>query len=95
MTEQIWAGMMPMSTQRWERRKLSSPEYEYEALELLSKTMAVFEYFNDPRVQQVMRVVHNRVVEELRGFEKGVNDSRRCSQELTVPLMELWEEYTK
>ncbi|EKG10193.1 hypothetical protein MPH_12793 [Macrophomina phaseolina MS6] len=83
-----------MSTQRWERRKLSSPRYEYEALELLAKTLAVFEYLNDPKVQQVMRVLHNRISEELRGFEAAVNEARLRKGQPQIPLMELWDDYT-
>ncbi|KAL0262039.1 hypothetical protein SLS55_003474 [Diplodia seriata] len=84
-----------MSVQRWERRRLSSMEYEYEALELLSKTLAVFEYLNDPAVQQAMRLAHNRTTEQIAWFTEEVNKKRRRAEQPTVPVLELWDEYTK
>ncbi|OJD39075.1 uncharacterized protein BKCO1_3000205 [Diplodia corticola] len=95
LKDKMWAGMPPMSVQRWERRGLSLLEYEYEALELLSKTLAVFEYLNDPSVQQAMRLAHNRITEHIERFAKGVNEKRRRTGQPTVPVLELWDEYTK
>ncbi|EOD47890.1 hypothetical protein UCRNP2_5360 [Neofusicoccum parvum UCRNP2] len=87
--------MAPVSTQRWDRRKLSSVEYEYETLELLKKTLAVFEYLNDPKVQEMMRVLHNAITDELQQFSNAINEARVRNKEPEVPLMQLWDEYTK
>ncbi|KAF9631157.1 hypothetical protein BFW01_g2019 [Lasiodiplodia theobromae] len=95
LKDKIQVGMPPMSIQRWERRKLSSLEHEYEATELLRKTLAVFTYLNDPTVQQFLRLAHNRMTKHLLPFDQIINDHRRRHEQPEVPLMELWDAYTK
>ncbi|KAB2568597.1 hypothetical protein DBV05_g12726, partial [Lasiodiplodia theobromae] len=95
LKDKIQVGMPPMSIQRWERRKLSSLEHEYEATELLSKTLAVFTYLNDPSVQQSLRLAHNRMTKHLLPFDEIINSHRRHHEQPEVPLMALWDAYTK
>ncbi|RDW78961.1 uncharacterized protein DSM5745_05813 [Aspergillus mulundensis] len=86
----LWAGMIPLSEQRWKEKGLDRPDNFDIAAQYLSAVVAVFEYLNRPRVQDNMRDTFNLISQHWGEFEAFVNSRREGRP---VGIRKLWTEF--
>ncbi|KAL4754407.1 hypothetical protein BDW72DRAFT_166808 [Aspergillus terricola var. indicus] len=90
----LWAGMIPLSEQRWKEKGLDQPDNFDTAAQYLSAVVAVFEYLNRPKVQENIRDTFNLISQHLGEFETIVNAEREEGQP-RLNMRQLWTEYIK
>jgi hypothetical protein len=72
----LWAGIIPLSEQRWKEKGLDQPDNFDTAAQYLSAVVAVFEYLNRPKVQENIRDTLNLISQHWGEFETIVNAER-------------------
>ncbi|KAL4902917.1 hypothetical protein BDW74DRAFT_54542 [Aspergillus multicolor] len=87
-----WAGIIPLSEERWAEKGLSHPDNFDTAAQYLSSVLSAFEYLNRPRVQDNMRDTFNLISLHWGEFETYVN-ARREEGQKSVRLRKLWAEF--
>ncbi|KAL4757619.1 uncharacterized protein BDW70DRAFT_143054 [Aspergillus foveolatus] len=90
----IWAGIIPLSEQRWKEKGLDQPDNFDTAAQYLSAVVAVFEYLNRPKVQENIRDTFNLISQHWGEFETIVNAERGEGQP-HVNMRQLWTEYIR
>ncbi|KAL4819598.1 hypothetical protein BDW67DRAFT_193921 [Aspergillus spinulosporus] len=90
----LWAGIIPLSEQRWKEKGLDQPNNFDIAAQHLSAVVAVFEYLNRPKVQENIRDTFNLISQHLGEFETIVNAEREEDRP-RVNIRQLWAEYIK
>ncbi|KAL4807914.1 hypothetical protein BDV18DRAFT_109861 [Aspergillus unguis] len=88
----VWAGIVPMSEQRWAEKGLDRPSNFDLATQYLSAVVAGFEYLNQPQVVRNMRETFNLISEHWGQYEMMVNAAREADQE-RLDVRKLWTEY--
>ncbi|KAL4994658.1 hypothetical protein BDV10DRAFT_176279, partial [Aspergillus recurvatus] len=88
----LWAGMIPLSEQRWKEKGLDQPDNFDTAAQYLSAVVAVFEYLNRPKVQDNMRDTFNLISQHWGELETMINAEREEGQ-ARLNMRLLWTEY--
>ncbi|KAL4986534.1 hypothetical protein BDW68DRAFT_188748 [Aspergillus falconensis] len=88
----LWAGMIPLSEQRWKEKGLDQPDNFDTAAQYLSAVVAAFQYLNRPKVQDNMRDTFNLISQHWGEFETMANAEREEGQP-RLNMRQLWTEY--
>ncbi|KAL2839647.1 hypothetical protein BJY01DRAFT_27341 [Aspergillus pseudoustus] len=83
-----WAGIIPLSEQRWREKGLDRDENFDLATQYLSAVIAAFEYLNEPRVMKNMRDTFNLISEHWGQFERMIHARRESGH--GVRMRKLW-----
>ncbi|KAL4862523.1 hypothetical protein BDV12DRAFT_178725 [Aspergillus spectabilis] len=86
-----WAGIVPLSEQRWKEKGLDKPENFDLATQHLSSVIAAFEYLNTPKVMENMRDTFNLISAHWGELDSMIHaqDASRCD----VSTRKLWTEF--
>jgi hypothetical protein len=90
LKSRLWAGIIPLSEQRWKEKGLDKTDNFDVAVQHLSAVCAAFEYLNQPKVMQNMRDTFNMIWEHWRELEVMVNRQRAEKQQPSVSVTSLW-----
>ncbi|KAL2847605.1 hypothetical protein BJX68DRAFT_239393 [Aspergillus pseudodeflectus] len=86
-----WAGIVPLSEQRWKEKGLDKPENFDLAAQHLSSVIAAFEYLNTPKIMENMRDTFNLIAAHWGEFDSMIHaqDASRRG----VSTRKLWTEF--
>ena len=90
----LWNGLVPISGARWREKKLDDPKNFEQFYDLSQDIIALFTYWNEPTVQDQIRVGFNWLSDEFGIFESALNVRREqlgISERLNFVAM--WGEY--
>jgi hypothetical protein len=90
MKSRLWEGIIPLSRNRWRKKRLDQPENFGMALQYLSGVVDAFNYLLQPPVSTNLRETFNLIHKELGDFEKAVNALKKGQG---IKVTGLWEEY--
>jgi hypothetical protein len=90
----LWNGLVPISGARWREKKLDDPKNFEQFYDLSQDIIALFTYWNEPIVQDQIRVGFNWLSDEYDLFESALNVRRK---QLGIPerlnFVAMWAEY--
>ncbi|KAL5341083.1 hypothetical protein BJX70DRAFT_396139 [Aspergillus crustosus] len=96
MKNRLYAGIAPLSEQRWVEKELDRPANFDLAAQYLSAVIAVFEYLNQGPVVKSMRGTFNLISDILGEVDTIINNARReRGEEGSVSIRALWTDYMR
>jgi hypothetical protein len=94
MRARLWEGMVPMTGARWNERRLDDPKNWQCVFEIISETLNVFVWLDQPEITNCIKDNFNYIANEMWPFQSALNARRAASGGVArVDLKALWLEY--